>query len=281
MAYVLSVRSVFVMMLLVTVILWDGLRYVCSENLLYVCVCVCVCAFIDTRLIGRSDRISSRASTPVLLTSSGGCVCDSTDIMSYVSGKYSTSATSLYPTAKVRDLVRLYSSRLGPRTRRIAYYYILQDVKLFVRLSKLNCGPRQATLIKRLFSLGSSYLRNSLGVSKTHVTRDMKYVCEEFDSVSAMLSDGRKYLTHNRFTAADLTFACMAAPVLMVTVEEGYGGRLPYMHEMTHPALKQFVKQIKTLRQTPAGKFALRMFREERGTRILPCYPLLTPMSKL
>ena len=33
------------------------------------------------------------------------------------------------------------------------------------------------------------------------------------------------------------------------------------------------------LRATPAGKYALRMFAQERGTRVIPCRPLIVPST--
>jgi glutathione S-transferase len=73
--------------------------------------------------------------------------------------------------------------------------------------------------------------------------------------------EGKRYLVGDRFTAADLAFACMAAPILLPRPEEGYGAVLPPLEE-TPPA---FAEVAREMRETPAGRFALRMFRQERG----------------
>ena len=63
-----------------------------------------------------------------------------------------------------------------------------------------------------------------------------------------------------RFSAADLTFASLAAPVV---IPEEYGIPLPPLPQLP-PGLAAVVEEM---RATPAGAFALRMFKEERRPR--------------
>ena len=53
---------------------------------------------------------------------------------------------------------------------------------------------------------------------------DERVVWDEFDFVGELLADGRPYLCGDRFTAADLTFAALAAPMV---VPPEYTVRLP------------------------------------------------------
>jgi glutathione S-transferase len=78
-----------------------------------------------------------------------------------------------------------------------------------------------------------------------------------FDGVAERLSDGRPYLCGERFTAADLTFSALSAPVVM---PPGYGVELP-PPEALPPAAAEVVHE---LRAHPAGQHALAMFRNER-----------------
>ena len=78
-----------------------------------------------------------------------------------------------------------------------------------------------------------------------------------FDEVGERLGDGRPYLCGERFTAADLTFAALAASVLM---PPEYGVPLPQPEEL--PA--RWPTTVRELRAHPAGAHALAMFRDER-----------------
>ena len=69
--------------------------------------------------------------------------------------------------------------------------------------------------------------------------------------------DGRRYLVGDRFTAADLTFAALAAAVL---IPSRYGVPLPPVEALPEP----FAGEVRTLREHPAGAFALRLYDQER-----------------
>ena len=69
----------------------------------------------------------------------------------------------------------------------------------------------------------------------------------------------RDSLTGDEITAADLSFAAMAAPSLMP--EEGHPTDYPDLSELTPPV----AEAMRELRAHPAGEYALRMYREERA----------------
>ena len=87
--------------------------------------------------------------------------------------------------------------------------------------------------------------------------RPARAVQREFDAVAARLEDGRRYLCGDPFTAADLTFAALAAPAI---APPEYGAPLPAPDEM--PA--EMAAGVRAFRAHPAGAFACRLFREER-----------------
>jgi glutathione S-transferase len=78
-----------------------------------------------------------------------------------------------------------------------------------------------------------------------------------FDEIAERLCDGRRFLVDDRFTAADLTFAALAAPVLL---PERYGSPLPPPEAMPDA----MSREVSRLRDHPAGIFAARLYREER-----------------
>ena len=76
--------------------------------------------------------------------------------------------------------------------------------------------------------------------------------------VAEILRDGRPYLTGDRFTAADLTFAALATPVVFPEHYARYA--MPF--ESMSPAIREIVERH---RATPAGRFALRMYEAHRA----------------
>jgi glutathione S-transferase len=81
-----------------------------------------------------------------------------------------------------------------------------------------------------------------------------------FQDVAERLADGRPFLLGERFTAADLTFAALSAPMLL---PGRYGSPLPPPEAMPARAADHILR----LRSHPAGVFADRLYREERWAR--------------
>jgi glutathione S-transferase len=98
---------------------------------------------------------------------------------------------------------------------------------------------------------------HALNVTPTTGLQSEQEVQAVFDTVGEHLSDGRRYLCGEEFTAADLTFSALAAPMLMPA---GYGVQLPRPDELPPYA----AKVVGELRAHPAGRHALRMFDTER-----------------
>jgi glutathione S-transferase len=101
-------------------------------------------------------------------------------------------------------------------------------------------------------------LRRYLGVDAAASEVALNRVDEVFDDVAERLSDGRPFLLGDRFTAADLTFAALAAPMLLPA---RYGSPLPPPEAMPEAAAREVLR----LRSHPAGVFADRMYEQERA----------------
>ena len=86
-------------------------------------------------------------------------------------------------------------------------------------------------------------------------------VAQVFAKVGKLLSDGRQFLCAGHFTAADLAFAALAYPVLMPQPAFAY----------LLPPLEEFPAEVRTAvelrRETAAGKFAMRLYRQHRFPR--------------
>lgn len=211
---------------------------------------------------GKADKISSPFSTPVLKTDAGP-ITDSTDIVAWAS-KHPDSSYNLIPEeliAEIQPLDELFSGKFGAHTRRVAYHYCLQDKELFSRLASLNVPGFESTVWRACYPALRRYLRRGLGITEERALRSADRTRETFAQVNGLLADGRDYLVGGRFTLADLSFASLTAPALLIQEAEGYDARLPTLEEAPAP-LREFANE---LRQTRAGRFALKMFADERG----------------
>jgi glutathione S-transferase len=215
---------------------------------------------------GQGDRVSTRFSTPALMTDDGRWLRDSRDIVRYASERFGSPETTLLPAPEAAELEQHFHDHLGPHTRRVAYWTALGTPALLFAMADRNVGPVQAALFKRLFPLLRRRLVRALSVTRERADQSLARTREEFAAVERRLADGRPFLLGDRFTAADLAFACMASPVLLVGPDEGFGAWLPRPAEFG-PETQALIDE---LRASVAGRFALRLFREERGTRRIP-----------
>jgi len=209
---------------------------------------------------GAADRTSSRYSTPVLITENGRVLTDSTEIARFAAGR----VDSLFPSDEVTSLVDHYGDRLGPYTRLLAYWHVLRHPGMIERLAEANVGRRQVQVFRWLLPVARPNLERSFNLTEASRDKAMVRLREELDTTATKLEQTR-YLCGDHFTAADLTFAALVAPVLCITPEEGYGAVLPSFADL-NPEARELVEEI---RAHPAGQFALRMYAEERR-RIVP-----------
>ncbi|MCG3172325.1 MAG: hypothetical protein GMKNLPBB_00473 [Myxococcota bacterium] len=196
---------------------------------------------------------------PVLLTGDR-VLKDSTEILHYLDERAGSPGT-LYPAdirKQVEDLEEQFDKDLGPAARRLVYYHILdrKDLTLPVLLS--GTGAAEQRLFRMVFPQVRELMRKGLKINAEGAERSIRKLEAVFAGASELLKDGRRYLTGDRLTAADITFASLAAPVLRPD-NHGSGIRL-----MSTPP-EDLARVIEPYRQSPAGQFALRLYREERG----------------
>jgi glutathione S-transferase len=102
-----------------------------------------------------------------------------------------------------------------------------------------------------------SMIRSGMDITATSAAESSAQINRVFDRVGEVLSDGRKYLLGDRFSAIDLTFAALAAPVLQPPQAHIPPARLDELPT-------QMQSEIRHYQATPAGEFGLRMYREHR-----------------
>jgi glutathione S-transferase len=205
-------------------------------------------------------RAGGKKTAPVLVWGER-VFADSADIVEEASAK-APPGHGLFPedpaaAAEVRALQRDFDAYLGPEGRRWLYYGLRgrRDIAIDYGCTGVPAWQRRA--LPLAYPLAARIIDRYLDVTPATAARSEAEVRTVFDEVAERLADGRPYLCGERFSAADLTFASLAAPLLM---PPEYGVPLPQPEEL--PA--EMAATVHELREHPAGAYALRMFREER-----------------
>jgi glutathione S-transferase len=205
-------------------------------------------------------RAGGKKTAPVLVWGDR-VFADSAEIVEEASAK-APPGGSLFPSdpaaaAEVRALQRGFDARLGPEGRRWMYNALRgrRDIAIAYGCTGVPAWQRRA--LPFAYPVAARIIDRYLDITPATAARAEAEVRAIFGDVAARLGDERPYLCGDRFSAADLTFASLAAPLLM---PPEYGVPLPPPEEL--PAT--MAATVRELRAHPAGAHALRMFREER-----------------
>jgi len=216
---------------------------------------------------GAADAASSPYSTPLLVTADGERLADSADIVRFACA---ASGEDLHPVPEVERLERRLHDRLGPHGRRVTYSLLFDNPALLPTLARRNVGPVEAATFRALLPVFRRRMMAALDINAESAASSLEVAREEFAHVGEVLA-GRRYLVGDRFSAADLTFAGLAAALILPSAKEGYGANLFRRDELPDRARKL----CDEFRSTPAGRHALRMYAEERTTPVLEPTPPL------
>lgn len=207
-----------------------------------------------------TSRNGRGTSVPVLVTERG-TFGDSKDILQYLD-QITTVSKRLYPSEpnlchKVEKLETLFDTQLGTSTRLWFYSYMLDNRKLLLRMFCEGVNPVEQKIFTVVLPLIQEAMRQRLKITAESAANSHNKIKRIFETVNERLADGRTYLVGDSFSAADLTFASLAAPTVL---PKEYSVRLPQLDELPD----KMAATIKEFRKTPAGEYALRLFREER-----------------
>jgi len=219
-------------------------------------------AYREERHVQGVNRIVSRragghGTVPVLICEAG-VLAESEAILRYADA-HLREAERLFPdgAAEVTGLCRELDAGLGVDGRRWIYAHMLEHKDLMLRFNDAAVPRWEDRMIRALWPLAERWGRRELELLPDTLERDRPRVEAAFDAIAARLADGRPYLFGERFTAADLTFAALAAAAVL---PPGYGTPLPQPDELPEPV----ARDVRTFREHPAGAFALRLFRDHR-----------------
>ncbi|MBL4705284.1 MAG: cytochrome P450, partial [Flavobacteriales bacterium] len=158
---------------------------------------------------------------------------------------------------RVEELFRQFTVDLERYVWQYVYSELFSSRKNAIKLFKNGVSRWE----KFRYTIGYPFLKKSL-IKKWEIKdKDSVVFLVEikkiFEQVDDILKDGRKYLTGDRITAADLAFASVAAPVIL---PEEFGGSITKISEISEELRQEIIE----LRATKAGQFVLGIYQEDR-----------------
>ena len=167
------------------------------------------------RLATRS--LGAHGTVPVLL-SDGRMLDDSTAILLYVD-EHGRRGQPLLPAEEpARADCLAWESRfdkeLGPHTRRLCYYHLLPERDVVLQLMRGAGAAWERAALPWIFPVLRLGMRRGMHIDAAGAQRSRQKIDTLFADIAKHLESGQRYLVGDRFTAADLTFAALAAPVL-------------------------------------------------------------------
>jgi glutathione S-transferase len=213
--------------------------------------------------IAAARRAGGGRTVPVLVADDGEVVADSTDILRWADQRLAPDRR-LYPAGELGEraaaLEDEFDEGLGPDGRLWMYHETLPVLDRLRPWAQAGLPRWEQLALRGSGPLARLAISRALGVNDGTAAVALQRVDRAFDDVAARLADGRPFLLGDRFTAADLTFAALSAPMLL---PGGYGSPLPPPEAMPDTA----AAHVGRLRSHPAGVFAARLYGEERWAR--------------
>lgn len=201
------------------------------------------------------------AMTPILVED-GRAIADSTRILLYLEPR-TPAELRLHPRGprereEVLALEDRFDEGIGPQVRRIAYHHLVHEARELLGGMLDAQGPRwQRAVVRLVRDRLAGALHGALDLSAERTAESKRELDAVLAESDARLADGRRWLTGDRFTAADLTLAALLSP-LLAPPEHPF----PYAPaERMPPALRALSERIAA---SPTGRLALRAYREER-----------------
>jgi glutathione S-transferase len=205
-------------------------------------------------------RAGGGLTVPVLVTPEG-TIGESEQILEWADARTEHSQRLFGEGAereRVRELSRRLDERLGPHGRRLIYVRMFEQRELLLRYNDEGVPRWEDRALRLGLPVAQHFIARVLEITPGVEHEDERVVFAEFDWVAEQLADGRPYLLGDRFTAADLTFAALAAPVVLPPV---YGVPLPPLESLDAST----TALVERGRAHPAGEFALRLYAERSG----------------
>jgi glutathione S-transferase len=205
-------------------------------------------------------RAGGGLTVPVLVTPEGA-IGESEEILEWVDARTDPSERLFgEERERVLEVSRRLDERLGPHGRRLIYVRMFEQPEVMLRFNDEGVPRWEDRVLRMALPVAKRFIARVLDIRPGVEREDEEIVFAELDWVAGQLADGRPYLLGERFTAADLTFAALAAPVVL---PPAYGVPLPPVDLLD----AETTALVERGRAHPAGAFALRLYAERAAAR--------------
>jgi len=220
--------------------------------------------YVEERHVQGIHRLAARraggGNTVPVLVADEGVFAQSEWILRYADAQLPPELRLFTGENEVEELCRWLDAGLGPGARRLMYAHMLPRKRLMLPFNNQGTPAWESRALTAAYPVITLWARHELDIAPTTLRDDTPRVRDVFDAIAERLADGRRHLCGDRFTAADLTFACLAAAVI---VPAHYGVALPQPKALPEPV----ARDVREFREHPAGAYALELFRTFRHTR--------------
>ncbi len=158
---------------------------------------------------------------------------------------------------QVLELYHKFSTELAGCLSEYVYAHILPYRKFAIPLFTARVPLIEKLIFKIAYPILRKALVKGLGIENSSNEQRLLEIKKIFSYVDEILSDGRKYLVGNSLTIADISFASIAAPLIL---PDEFGAVATKINQVPDE-LRQVILEM---RATRAGQFILRLYREDR-----------------
>ncbi len=159
--------------------------------------------------------------------------------------------------AEIIALEEKFDADLGTSVRQWAYAFLINEPKLLRQVWAARVPFWQACLVPIIVPKAQKLIRKMYRITDNAAEQSLQQIDAIFCDVEHQLSDGRDFLVANQFSAADIAFAALAAPIL-----------LPSKCQATMPTIDQIPAPMRLIveqyRARPAGLYAMNVYAKKR-----------------
>jgi len=200
------------------------------------------------------------ANNPVLVTTDS-VFSQKDGVLKYMEAR-SPPDRRLYPEDPERrrqteELFRYFWDELWRPVGRYVYSLILPCRSCTAPMMRRGVPGWEKILVTLLYGYLAKQIAKGLELGVHPPQGELLKIKQVFARVEDLLSDGRRYLTGDTLTVADMMFATNCAPILLPPEFRGSAARIETLPD-------ELRRQVLEFQDTKAGQFAARIFREHR-----------------